>query len=156
MRTIVVGYDGTSGADRALDRAAELARAFGARLILVTVAEPPQAVEPVVPIGMVAPVRGWWANDPSPEEIVERVLADARDRLSGLGVDVELEGRIGVPPDSILAVAEDEHADLIVVGTREPGFVTRLIEGSVSADVARRAHCDVLVVHPERDKRTEG
>jgi nucleotide-binding universal stress UspA family protein len=60
----------------------------------------------------------------------------------------EFAGVVGQPSAEIVDVAERRGADLIVVGTREPGFLERLLEGSVSQGVARRAHCDVLIVHP--------
>jgi nucleotide-binding universal stress UspA family protein len=44
-------------------------------------------------------------------------------------------------------VAEEAGADLIVVGTREPNFVQRLLGQSVSGAVARHARCDVMIVH---------
>jgi len=44
-------------------------------------------------------------------------------------------------------VAEASDADLIVVGTREPGLIQRLLGQSVSEAVQRQARCDVLIVH---------
>jgi nucleotide-binding universal stress UspA family protein len=67
------------------------------------------------------------------------------------GTPYEFAGVVGEPVAEIIEVAERRGADLIVVGTREPGFLTRLLEGSVSQGVARRAHCDVLIVHPPHD-----
>ena len=52
-------------------------------------------------------------------------------------------------------MAERRGADLIVVGTRQPGLLERLLEGSVSQGVARRAGCDVLIVHPAEDDDRE-
>jgi nucleotide-binding universal stress UspA family protein len=67
------------------------------------------------------------------------------------GVPYEFAGVVGQPEQEIVEVAARRDADLIVVGTREPGLLERLLEGSVSQGVARRARCDVLVVHPAED-----
>jgi nucleotide-binding universal stress UspA family protein len=151
VKTIVVGYDGSDSADRALDRAAEFARAFGAKLVVVSVAElpayaPPYAAGPET--GLTAlPVQEPVFADITPEEVLGGVLDTAKERLEG--VDADYEARTGTADDAIIEVADERGADLIVVGTREPGFLSRLFEGSVSRDLAKRAHCDVLIVHPQ-------
>ena len=63
----------------------------------------------------------------------------------GIAADYVVE--LGDPADLIVETAERKNADMIVVGTREPGFIARLLGLSVSETVQRRAHCDVLVVH---------
>ncbi len=57
----------------------------------------------------------------------------------------------GDPGDGILAAAEAEVADIIVVGTRGRGAVGRLL-GSVSDEVVHRARVPVVVVRPEDDE----
>jgi nucleotide-binding universal stress UspA family protein len=150
MKTIVVGYDGSDGADRALGRAAEVARAFSAKLVVVSVAELPAYVPPYAAgpeTGLTAmPLDEPVLPDLRPEEVVGGVLDQAKQRLEG--VDADYEARSGPADDALIQVAEERRADLIVVGTREPGFLSRLFEGSVSRDLAKRAHCDVLIVHP--------
>jgi nucleotide-binding universal stress UspA family protein len=137
MQTIVVGYDETEPSMRALDRAAEIAKAFGARLIVTSVA-------PV----MVAPGHSTGAIDPTetPGEHVAE-LAHAREHLVGKGVETEFQPAIGEPAETIVQLAEERKADMIVVGTREPNVIERLLGQSVSQSVSRRAHCDVLIVH---------
>jgi nucleotide-binding universal stress UspA family protein len=54
---------------------------------------------------------------------------------------------MGDPAEAIVQLAEERGADLVVVGTREPGFFERVLGHSVSASVQRRARCDVLIVH---------
>jgi nucleotide-binding universal stress UspA family protein len=67
-------------------------------------------------------------------------------------VEAEFSGVVGQPAGELVDVAEQRNAGLIVVGTRDPGMVERLFGGSVSAGVAKNAHCDVLIVRaPEGD-----
>jgi nucleotide-binding universal stress UspA family protein len=136
VKTIVVGYDDTEAAGRALDRAADFGEAFGAKLVVTSVA-------PVmVASGRTGPID---PTDP-PERHVEE-LETARARLSGRNVEVEVQPAVGEPAETIVMLADEHSADLIVVGTREPNVLERLLGQSVSQAVSRRAHCDVLIVH---------
>jgi nucleotide-binding universal stress UspA family protein len=150
VNTIVAGYDGSDESAHALDRAVEYAKAFGAHLVVVAVGELPAYVPPygADPIAGLPPT----IEDPAvalvdPEEIAEGVLSGARSRVGDVPADFLT--RVGSADGALIEVARERGAELIVVGTREPGFLGRLIEGSVSRDVARHAHCDVLIVHPK-------
>lgn len=138
MENIIVGYDETDAARRALERSVELAQALGGALIVTSVA----------PVAFYA-MRTAGPTDPidSPEEHHDQLLR-ARDFLEPLGVDAEFVEAVGEPADTIVRLAEERRADMIVVGTREPGVLERILGGgSVSQSVARHAHCDVLIVH---------
>lgn len=150
VTTIVVGYDGSEESGHALDRAVEYAKAFGAQLVVVAVGElspyvPPYGADPIA--GMPPAVEDPAATLIDPEEIAEGVLGGARGRVGDVPADFLT--RLGSVDEALIEVARERGAELIVVGTREPGFLGRLLEGSVSQDVARHAHCDVLVVHPK-------
>jgi len=154
--TIVVGYDGTPPAELALARAAELAKAFDSRVLVADVATPePLRTEPGA-FGL-PPYYVYAADEGvrSDEALWQQHRARVESFLAGTGVPHEFAGIVGEPVEEIVDVAERRHADLIVVGTREPGFLERLLGGSVSEGVARRAHCDVLIVHPPDEAGNE-
>ena len=134
MKTIVIGYDETEPASRALERAAELAKAFSAKLIVTSVA-------PIL-VGRGGPI------DPvdRPEDHREE-LRHAADFLAKRDVEAEFDTALANPADHIVRLAEMREADLIVVGTRVKNLIERLLGLSVSDTIERKAHCDVLVVH---------
>jgi nucleotide-binding universal stress UspA family protein len=156
-KTIVVGYDGTAPAEEALRRAAEYARAFAAKVVVVSVAAPQPLAEVGAPgaFGLM-PYAAYPAGDPG--QVVERdeqLWEQHRGRVQALFADADLQvefaGVAGEPAQELVDAAERRQAELIIVGTREPGFLERLFGGSVSQNVARRAGCDVLIVHPGGD-----
>jgi nucleotide-binding universal stress UspA family protein len=157
QKTIVVGYDGTAPAEHALRRAAEYARAFVAKVVVVSVAAPQPLVEAGAPGAFgLWPYYAYPAGDPG--QVVERdeqLWEQHRERVQALFADADLQvefaGVAGEPAQELVDAAEQHQAELIIVGTREPGFLERLFGGSVSEDVARRARCDVLIVHPGAD-----
>jgi nucleotide-binding universal stress UspA family protein len=136
MKTIVVGYDESETAKRALERAGQLAKAFDSKLIVASVA-------PIMTnIG-----RSAGPVDPTdtPQEHVEE-LKHAQTYLEGEGVQAEYLPGLGHPAETLAELANDRDADLIVVGHHHKG-VSRLLGQSVSDSVAHRVHCDVLLVH---------
>jgi nucleotide-binding universal stress UspA family protein len=134
---IVIGYDDTEPSKRALERAADLTQAFGTKLVVTSVA----------PI-LVGAGRSAGPTDPAdPVGKHLQELVHARSFLAERKIEAEFVPAVGEPADTIVEVAEKHNADLIVVGTREPSILERLLGQSVSGAVSRQAHCDVLIVH---------
>jgi len=137
MKTIVLGYDGTDASARALERTGDIATAFESSVIVTSVSGT-----------LGGAVHAGGSADPTdPPDAHEALLDDATKKLADRGVHAESVLALGHPSDAIVELAEERKADLIVVGTREPGFFERLLGHSVSGSVQRHAHCDVLIVH---------
>jgi nucleotide-binding universal stress UspA family protein len=162
MKTIVVGYDGSEAAERALRRAAEIAEAFSARLVVVSVSAyapapvsarvpaaelVPPAVAGPVPAGGTAPLPEPAPAPPEPEELARRQLERARMSLASRKLETEYVVELGDPAERLLDVADQRDADMILVGSRERGFLERLLGRPVDEAVARRSARDVLLVH---------
>ncbi len=137
MNKIVLGYDDTDASKRALERAAQLTKAFGSELIVTS----------VTPV-MMGATRSTGPIDPvEPLEKHSEELAHARAYLEGQGISAHYQPAVGDVGDTIVEVARDRGADLVIVGTREPNLLARLFGQSVSEAVAHHAHIDVLIVH---------
>jgi nucleotide-binding universal stress UspA family protein len=146
MKRIVVATDGSEGATRAIDAAAELASKLGAQLWLIAVAPSPTVLaDELAPYARAEGI----AND-LPQllaSIEPAFLEPARQRAAVHGVvGLTTQTLAGDPAPSIIEFAREHAADLIVVGSRGRGRLGGLLLGSVSQKLATYAPCSVLVV----------
>ena len=137
FRKILVGYDGSTQADKAVDVALSLADCVDSTVLVLAVARPPE---------------------PSTSVELEAVLDDAREhyeegfrkimeRAQGHELKVTTDMAVGHPAQQIIHRAEKDGIDLIVLGRRGRSQIARMMLGSVSERVLRYAHCPVMVVH---------
>lgn len=138
-QNIVVGTDGSEGADSAVEHAAELARLTGSRLHLVQGCGSPVLAAPM------------YGEAPAIDhhQIVQACadeLEPMASRIRAEGIDVEVHVLPASAQAALCDVAESIDADLIVVGNRGMTGARRLL-GSVPNSVAHHATCSVLIVH---------
>ena len=140
---IVVGTDGSETAKQAVREATELAKNTGASLDVVSAFEPVSS----------ARLREERLEAPSdiehavnPHEDVNAILSEAESEVTAAGVQVHTFARQGEPADAILDVAEEQGADLIVVGNKGMTGAKRFLLGSVPNKVSHHAPCSVLII----------
>jgi len=147
MKRIAIAVDRSAASLRAVDFATDLARKYGAEVVLLTVirdvASPDPALEEYA--------RMEHIGDP-PEELeiesVRQSFSDLSDRVHESGIEkVSVEVFVGEAADEILAFAEAAQPDLIAMGSRGHGRLAGLLLGSVTQKVTGLARCPVLVVH---------
>jgi nucleotide-binding universal stress UspA family protein len=141
-RTVLVGTDGSESSFAAVDRAAALAQATGATLVCVCAYRPLPERE----ARRAEDVLGddaYKVRGANPAEDALRLAAD-RARAAGAS-SLDLVAEEGDPVDVLVAVAERTSADLIVVGNRGLNSLAGRLLGSVPANIAHRARCDLLI-----------
>lgn len=138
MRRVVVGVDGSDGAERALRWAADEAKLYGARLQVVAAWTwtPP-------PVWRAGQAQTWREAQVGAHDVISQAL----DRLDPHGVDIELCEREGPAPEVLLDSARS--ADLLVVGSRGLGRVKEVALGSTSHQCTHHSSVPVVVV-PDR------
>src|SRR4051794_9603214 len=141
MRAIVVGTDGSETAQQALREAGDLAKSTGAKLHIVSAYVPAAGTRLA---GSEGPERAQWVVGPDVQ--VDSVLDEAAGAMHARGVDTECHARKGDPADALLEVAEQERADMIVVGNKGMTGTKRFLLGSVPDKVSHHAPCSVLIV----------
>jgi nucleotide-binding universal stress UspA family protein len=140
---IVVGTDGSGTATEAVRRAIELARLSGGKLAIVA------AFEPIPQTRLreeQAELPGDVSHTVGPREDVNVALDAAVGMAKQAGVETEPFPREGDPADAILDVAEENDADLIVVGNKGMTGAKRFLLGSVPNKVSHHAPCGVYIV----------
>jgi nucleotide-binding universal stress UspA family protein len=141
--TIVVGTDGSETAGKAVASATDLADQLGGRLLIVSAFEPVSGTRLREESQQVPADLQWMVN---PREDVDATLQEAATAARDRGLPVELFARQGDPADAILDVAEEQRADLIVVGNKGMTGAKRFLLGSVPNKVSHHAPCSVLII----------
>src|SRR3954451_17329087 len=140
---IVVGTDGSETAKEAVREATELAKQTGASLDIVSAFEP-VASSRLREERLEAPTD--IEHTVNPHEDVDGILREAAGDVETAGVKVRTFPRQGEPADAILDVAEEQGADLIVVGNKGMTGAKRFLLGSVPNKVSHHAPCSVLII----------
>jgi nucleotide-binding universal stress UspA family protein len=140
---IVVGTDGSETAAEAVRTAIELAKTDKAKLEIVSAYEPiPQQRLKDEGEG----ISGDVSHVVNPREDVQFVLDKAAAEAKKAKVDVVTHPREGDPADAILDVAEENKADLVIVGNKGMTGARRFLLGSVPNKISHHAPCDVWIV----------
>ena len=124
FQRIVVGSDGSERAGKAVQHAAALAKAAGAEVHVVRAVPGP-------------------GGDPEGE------AEQAADQLRDAGVQVETHVVNDDPSEALISVAEQQDADLIVIGNKGMTGAQRFFLGSVPNDVGHHASCSVLIARTD-------
>lgn len=133
-KKIVVGYDGSDRALRAVEQATDLATAVGSSVHLVTAVNKANKLHEI---------------GASSDKVFLSDAQIAEDRLSNLAskfahLDVSLAAVPGSPAQVLIDEAASTNADLILVGNRHVQGLSRVL-GSIAEDVAHKAPCAVLI-----------
>ena len=134
---ILVPTDGSSYALLAGQHAVYLAKSLGAVVIALNVMDTDMAFHSGI----------HYADEVSQmEKSGHKATASIKELCDGAGVESKELVVRGSPASAILKAADEEHADLIVMGTVGMSAVERVLLGSVSGKVSHHAHCPVLLV----------
>lgn len=151
---VLVPYDGSETSDRALDKAIEFSKPSKSDIIILHVLD-----ERLIPSNAVRFIGEKSAFDDAKMMAlkilkvgVEAMLKSKMEKVKANGIDVRFIIGFGAPEEGIIDVAENEHVDLIVIGSRElkrerehsAGKLKLL--GSVARRVSEIAECPVLII----------
>lgn len=149
FQRILVPLDGTDQAAAALPVATELARRFGAALLLLEMV--PERREA---LGLAADVASGAMTDPNVfgaqvtarEAVAESYISAVAEQLTADGLDARFAIGTGDEDKGIIQAAIREQVDLIVMATQPRRGLGRLLFGSTTDDVVHHSPVPVLVV----------
>lgn len=141
---VIVGVDGSSTGERALDWAAAAAARRGNTLRIVHALSMPLVTTPYA-----VPTR--FSPTPEVADQANALLSDAVDRVGRLHPGVKTETVMSEDDASWALLEAARQGDLVVVGSRGLGAVRSVVLGSVSVRVSSHAPCPVIVVPPAEE-----
>jgi nucleotide-binding universal stress UspA family protein len=142
LEPVVVGVDPSDSAKVVAHKSAELAQLLGARVHVVSAAYRPNTGRDQQTDGQDEEITGDGRGDAA----LCQALADAALPFRQRGVEVTLHAREGDPAEAIVSVAEEQHARLIIVGSRGMRGARRYLLGDVPNKVSHHAPCGVMIL----------
>ena len=145
MRRILVGFDDSDAARRALDRGIAVARERNARLVVLSVFEMP--LDPQVDrfFGTLDDIADWEGKPiAAPPELVG-LLGEARDQVEAAGLHADFMWAAGEPGRAIVDAARDAKAEAVVLGEHHHGFLAGLFGADVAAEVRKELDAAVIL-----------
>jgi nucleotide-binding universal stress UspA family protein len=149
-RTVLVGTDGSASSFRAVERAAELAAATSAQLLIASAYQPMSPRDQERAAGELRE-DAYKVVGAHPAEDALREAGEVATRSGA--TDVETIAEQADPVDLLVDLIGKRSADLCVVGNRGLNSLAGRLLGSVPANISHRASCDVLIVHTTGRKR---
>lgn len=145
MSGVLVGFDDSAAARRALERGIAEAQARNARLIVLSVFEVP--LDPQVDrfFGTLDDVADWEGQPIAPPPELVGLLAQARDEVEAAGLHAEFMWAAGEPGNAIIEAARDAKVDTVVLGEHHHGFLAGLFGSDVATAVERELGSTVIV-----------
>jgi nucleotide-binding universal stress UspA family protein len=145
---ILCPSDFSRSCSKALKLALSIREQTGARLILLHVLQWPAFAGGMLPLPVVAEINADaddWRRE-AMATLEQGLPEDARSRCRHTAMVVP-----GRPSQTILRIAQEEHAGLIVMGVQSRGTIDRLLFGSTTREVIRAAHCPVLSIRADKN-----
>ena len=145
MRRILVGFDDSDAARRALDRGIAEARERNARLVVLSVFEMP--LDPQVDrfFGTLDDIADWEGKPIAPPPELVGLLGEARDQVEAAGLHADFMWAAGEPGRAIVDAARDAKAEAVVLGEHHHGFLAGLFGADVAAEVRKEIDAAVIL-----------
>ena len=145
MSGVLVGFDDSAAARRALERGIAEARARSTRLVVLSVFEVP--LDPQVDrfFGTLDDIADWEGQPIAPPPELVGLLAQAREEVEAASLAADFMWAAGEPGRAIVDAARDVKADVVVLGEHHHGFLADLFGRDVAAEVERELGSAVIV-----------
>jgi nucleotide-binding universal stress UspA family protein len=137
FKKILIGYDGSDGAKKALTKGIEIAKASGAEIYILSVGRIPEYAEIISEVEE--------AKEQA-QKFYEKIQKEAYDTANKEGISCKTLIKYGKPGDVIVDTATEIGADLIIVGVHKHSALKRRLLGATADKVVDNTTCSVLVV----------
>lgn len=159
---ILIGYDGSASADKAIEDLKRAGLPREAEVLVVSVADLLMSNPPLTEVvgqaftsrRVAAGIRQAQTHGENVRKEAKALSAQAKMRVQTHFPEWKVENKFiaGSPASELIELAKSWNADLVVIGSQGRGAIGRFLLGSVSKKLATDAHCSVRVARPGNRK----